>query len=340
MPIMRCSRKVLFLTALLAGPAWPGSLGPGTDAALVDPYRDFTSAHYRRLMEDLLFQAKAAQRDRNYVKSLELVFEALLYHPDNAEARRLIKQVAEQAAASEVRRVQEERKMVLEQARRNYERRLELSALQENWDKRLKGYIEALAFLEAYDFLYETLEGNPRESWPKDKLHYFAEVVTRHRQAVEIKDSRYRDALWGFYFYTNESFPEAGKSWLAALSAPGSRIPEDRIRAYLKKITPEPKPLPLEAAPAEPIVAVAPARRKSARNARIAPQVASRPPLPPSGVQKQARDHYLSGLIFYGQGQVKEAMEEWRQALKAEPNDAKSRRALERAQKELEDLLR
>lgn len=76
-------------------------------------------------------------------------------------------------------------------------------------------------------------------------------------------------------------------------------------------------------------------RKPAPKNAGIAPPIALRETI----AQKQAGDHSLPGLIFHGQANSKEAMEKWRRTLTDAPNDDKSRRALERAQTEMEEIL-
>jgi len=419
-PIKRCSHRraalLLLTAALAAGPVWPQAAGrpsPFPEEAsgsgrqiLLDDFRSYPLFD----LETMLIKAREARRNGDYVLSLELVFEVLLYHPADSQARSLLKEVAGQAAELEIQRVQAERKRIREQAQANYRLWLETAARHESWKKRLQGYAQDHAFLEAYEFLYQLDENYPQDPWPKRELQNLALIVIRDKESIALKDQRYQDTLWGFYFYADESWPKARQSWLAALSGSGSWIPEGRIRAYLKKIEPLAK-LPLPRPPSGSVsvvaaalhppgvepptgAAAAGASREIARGplfAHAAPAGAmrSRATPKPAGpspeqieawyaealrayqsadadlalslldkvlrhspgheaarkeretiVQEQAHEHYLSGLIHYGRGELREAIREWQKALAAKPDHEKSRRALEYAQKEMEEPLR
>lgn len=274
-------------------------LGPGVDAQAPIP-----------LPADLLLQQGwEAYRKGDRAGGLNLFMEVILQNPSHTEARGALRQVAHEAAEWQIRRVQEERRAVLEEAKENFERfkrRRAYAWLIEDMDR---GEV-----LKAYDFLYGILEETPEDPWTEYRLREVQRIVLTMSRQIEERGKRYAAAARGFYFYTLREWPKARKEWLAALSLSGTDIPEPRIRKYLASIGAESQERPQTRTRRVPSP-----QEEKARTAR------------------QAEEYYVSGIVRYGMGDVRGAVELWSRALELDSGHERARRALKRARAELED---
>lgn len=186
-----------------------------------------------------LQQGREAYRQGRYDASLRFALEVVLKDPSHPQARELLRLAARTAAASEKSQIQQERSELRRQAEDSREMDRVWVIPHGRWSEKLEERLEEDDLLEAYDWLYAILEQNPDDAWVQAQIH------GRMTQRVAWKHSRftwrpnwYQEAVWGFYYYSQEDMDQAKKHWSGALAAASkiSSIPEKRIRRYLQRI--------------------------------------------------------------------------------------------------------
>jgi len=269
-----------------------------------------------------------------------------------------------QADRREVYNIQQERIKLFEEGKVNrvrFQKRLARLAI---WDNRFQVHIGEHQILEAYDYLYGISEEWLADPWPKEALAQLQQLLPHHESRLKLKDKRYQAAVRGFYFFTERSLPEAKAIWSTALKTPGKPIPEKRIRRYLKWLDDEvssalallpeaTKEKESDTEKAEKIkllyaqAVMASGKGDYEAAIPVLVQVLHRDPkhkgalehmqlMLNSRARAQAREFYLSGLIYYGQGRLLAAMSKWRKALRLDPQHTKAKEALERGREDME----